>query len=213
MAITINDIKCVIEKYPELSYRKDKKGYILEGKLVINHEFNNEHIHKVFDINISIPEDYPKYIPSVKEIGGNIRLTYPHVFKSGELCLSTYIEQEIFLKEHTLAEWIENFVVPYFFTYEYYTKYGEYPFGERSHGKKGMLESYRDLFNIHDENIDIYSILKYATKKKVYRGHDKCPCGSGNKLRDCHLELIKEIMESDFYDLIVKDFITISKSK
>lgn len=204
MALDIKDINYIISTYKGLKYKKNEDIDIFYGTLSINHIYNDVHINEVFEITIQIDNDYPESIPSIIETSGKIRTSYPHCFVNKRLCLATELEQRICLEEKGISGWIEDFVIPYFFSYEYYKRYSVYPFGERSHGLRGILESYKELFKIED-NIDVYSVFEYAIKHQ-YRGHDKCPCGSGKKVRNCHGELIQNIIHSKFYGLIIDDF-------
>ena len=68
------------------------------------------------------------------------------------------------------------------------------PFGERSHGVKGIEEAYMERYDLFDRNA-LIQIMLYLSKIQRYRGHAKCPCGSGKKLRNCHgRRVLKDIM-------------------
>jgi hypothetical protein len=58
------------------------------------------------------------------------------------------------------------------------------PFGERSHRAKGLLEAYGDMVG-STEPVVITTYLDYLSKDEV-KGHWECPCGSGQRLRNCH---------------------------
>ena len=83
---------------------------------------------------------------------------------------------------------MEEFVEVYYFSYEYYSRFGVFPFGERSHNELGILETYKDYFSTNDI-VDAYKILKFICSSH-YRGHYPCPCGSNLRLRNCHGEKI-----------------------
>lgn len=96
-----------------------------------------------------------------------------------------------------------EFVEPYFFSYEYYQRFGCFPFGERSHGIEGVLQSFGDVFQETD-NIKVCKILKFIYSDR-YRGHLPCPCGSGKKMRACHGDSIKPFFVNDGLKKIVED--------
>jgi hypothetical protein len=109
---------------------------------------------------------------------------------------------------------MQEFVEPYFFSYEFYQRYGEFPFGERGHGLQGIIETYEDLFCEKDPLI-VFKLMK-AICKDTYRGHSLCHCGSERRLRSCHGPAImnfytdkrlKEIVQSDFS--VFEDYIRI----
>lgn len=65
------------------------------------------------------------------------------------------------------------------------------PFGELSHGGLGILEYYQDLFEIQDRRRVLKMIQILAEDN--YRGHTRCPCGKGKRLRDCHGQILLDI--------------------
>ena len=70
-------------------------------------------------------------------------------------------------------------------------------FGKR----EGILEYYKELFSVQD-GWQVLGLLKILADDN-YKGHTLCPCGSGQKLRNCHGNLLREIKEyqkpADFY--------------
>ena len=82
-----------------------------------------------------------------------------------------------------VVSWMQEFVEPYFFSYEYYQRFGCFPFGERSHGIEGILQSFGDVFQETD-NIKVCKILMFIYSDR-YRDHLPCPCGSGKKYKNC----------------------------
>jgi len=83
-------------------------------------------------------------------------------------------------------------VIPYLYSYSYKCTYGYLPFGELSHGWLGVLEYYKDLFDINDERT-ILRLLKTLAQDK-YKAHSRCPCGSRKRMRDCHGNLFKKLI-------------------
>lgn len=188
----INVDKLLIE-YPNLIIEESGRNHIprcLQGTFVMNVSHNNIRFIKTYAVKIVLHEDK---IPSVKDIGHHIDVNYPHKYKNRELCLGT--DTEIILtctsnENFDLYLWFNKFVISYFYSYEYYNRMGEYPFGERSHGSNGILEFYMDIFNIKNHN-QAYEFLKFINKQQIYRGHLLCPCGSGKRIRNCHKEGFK----------------------
>ena len=82
----------------------------------------------------------------------------------------------------------------YFYAASYFKRYGVAPYGERSHGVKGIEEAYMERYRVTDRNV-LMHLLLYLTGIQRYRGHLECPCGSGKKFRDCHGgKILKDIM-------------------
>lgn len=163
---------------------ESEKEIILAGKIFVNRTHNGFTLRKSYAIKIVIPFD-SEDLPYVIDVAGAIAKDYPHRYSDGRLCLETDTAIRIrFASEFSLLVWMQDYVETYFFSYEYYIRYGEFPFGERSHGIKGLLETYQDLFRT--ENLTQAASLVLFIRNQRYRGHIPCPCGSGLKLRNCH---------------------------
>ena len=65
-----------------------------------------------------------------------------------------------------------------------FSLYKEQPFVELKHGAEGLIDYYKSLF-VTDNQYSTIDLLKYI-KDKPYRGHLRCPCGSGSRIRNCH---------------------------
>ena len=97
-----------------------------------------------------------------------------------------------------------NYVETYFFSYEYFKRYGVFPFGERAHGIIGLLDYYGEKLNETDLTKTYYLMRYIATKP--YRGHFKCPCGSQKHLRDCHGKYVIAYYNNfDAYEFLKQD--------
>ncbi|MBC8390431.1 MAG: hypothetical protein H8E13_20585 [Actinobacteria bacterium] len=175
------------QKYPYLLLRKKGEGYILSGTVFIE----NGDIKDQYEIEISIPNDYPKKIPTVKEIGAKIPKGFHH-YSNETLCFETpFRVHQIFRQCETLLNFVDNLVVYYLFSYSYYAKHGKLPFGEHLHGAEGILEDYKKEFGVSEDSVAI-RLLKILVEDN-YRGHHICPCGSGKNIRDCHGQNILSI--------------------
>ena len=78
------------------------------------------------------------------------------------------------------------------------------PFGELSHGGIGILEYYQELFDLKDTR-RVLTMLKILADDK-YRGHDRCPCGSGKRLRSCHGGKLLEVQPLQSPSNFQRDF-------
>lgn len=189
--------KAQIELIGEISVNCKSKGYILSDN---------------YPVQIVIPLDSDK-LPYVIDTGNRIWKDYPHRYENGELCLETDATIRIrFLEGFSLVAWMQEFVEPYYFSYEFVQRYGEFPFGERGHGIQGIMETYQDLFQEKDP-VKVLALMR-SICEHPYRGHLLCPCGSEQKLRLCHGPIVmkyytdnrlKEIVQSDYK--IMKDYL------
>ena len=198
MEIIINS-KLLTENYSELKYNEEKQE--ITGNIHIEYICNDEFIKDDFNIQIRIFNDD---LPQVWEISNKIRKGYPHLYEDRRLCLATDLEQRLYLENHTFLDWIKEYVEKYFVSYIYYKRYGVFPFGEHSHGEKGIYEFLK--FNYKMDNLkEAKSIYEYVCTKK-YRGHLDCPCGSGKKIRNCHGELILELLNGDEIEILKDNY-------
>lgn len=137
-----------------------------------------------FKVEILLFKDESK-LPEVYDVDGQIDSQYPHRYKDGKICLDTDVAIKIrFENGIDLCLWMQDFVEVFYFSYEYFKRNGEYPFGERKHGSDGVIETYGDYFHVAQKK-SILNCLRYITVRG-YNGHDQCPCGSGKYIRKCH---------------------------
>ena len=183
------------EKNPHLEIKQEEDGYKLQGDFVLNHNFNDIRMTGIFKLQLFIPNNYPLELPEVWELSGCIDKNYPHIYTDGKLCLASDIELMLYLSENAdIYLFVENYIIPYLYTYKYYENYGVYPFGERSHGIDGDLEYLKELFNVNERE-QVINIMLFLVRYN-YRGHLLCPCGSQKKVRNCHGEIFKKMINA-----------------
>ena len=183
----------LIKQYPDLTSTESSPEAIrLRGTILVNRTFKDFTVDQSYEIEITIPlNSYA--LPNVKDIGGSICEDYIHRYKDGELCLETETIIRIrFIDGFNLIEWMDEFVEPYYFSYEYYCRYGVFPFGDRPHDLGGIIDTYQDLFSENDLAI-VWRLMCFCATGE-YRGHLPCPCGSSKKTRDCHGKGLLPIM-------------------
>ena len=184
--------------YPGLRLQTDGKSpWCVRGILKFSREYFGRPIDDEYVIEIVIPEKYPDAIPEILETGNRIP-KYFHRYQDETLCLGAPLAvKEKFRKQPTLLGYVDNCVIPYLYSFSYKTKFGKLPFGELSHGGLGILEYYQDLFDVKD-NRRVLRLIQILAEEN-YRGHSRCPCGTGKRLRSCHgnvLLAIKELQTS-----------------
>ena len=91
-------------------------------------------------------------------------------------------------------------VVPYLFSQSYYDYYGEWPFGEYSHGIEGLKEKLVEIFEVKNFK-ELISLSKRTINKNIGKNR-KCPCRSGKKYKDCHEKVINKISSWNMSKLI-----------
>lgn len=211
MGIDELDIEKIKEKYPLLEMTRDKGSYIFSGEFILNHCFDDVRMTGKFELEINVPVDFPLALPKVKELSHYIDRNYPHIYQNGQFCLASDLELKIFFSKNVdICAFIDQYIIPYLYTYRFYDEYGVYPYGERSHGIMGDLEYLKDLFRIDDWK-QIFNIMLFVVQSP-YRGHLLCPCGSGKKIRNCHGDILKQVINAGLQDDLKKILLEIKES-
>jgi hypothetical protein len=138
-----------------------------------------------YEIDLSIPPEFPAALPRVWETGGRIPKDY-HKLEGNALCLGapTEIRMQL-LQSSTLLAFLERFVIPYLFGYSVFSKSETMPFGELLHGDAGIRQCLAEMFGAHaGEHPEEF--LRLAGMKKRAANKWPCPCGSGRRLGKCH---------------------------
>ena len=136
-----------------------------------------------FLIELLVPNDYPDSVPILREIDGRIPWHEDrHTNRDGVSC--PIVPEEWLLR--TDRDSIEAFLegpVRNFFIGQILAEHGKpWPFGERAHGKSGLLQSYGELIGTADEG----TVRRYldCLSREIVKGHWDCPCGSKGLLNN-----------------------------
>lgn len=205
MNIQLFEIPKLLTAFPGLKIIKNcDLKLIIEGKIEIAKLYGEIPIYDEYDIQIEIFRNYPHTLPIVKEIGGKIK-KYRHKFTNGNLCIGTEADISINLfPEYSLFRYVDEFLVSYLFTYSYFTKFGVFPFGDRSHGFNGILEFYQEHFDVSSKdeaNFILASIFDKSSVVKLKKISDEY----GNSV-SFYQEKIEKAINSVFYSSYKKDF-------
>lgn len=197
--------------YPDLQISEEREESVkLRGNICVNRKISDFTLYREYKVEILLFKDESK-LPEVYDVDGQIDSQYPHRYKDGKICLDTDVAIKIrFENGIDLCLWMQDFVEVFYFSYEYFKRNGEYPFGERKHGSDGVIETYGDYFHVAQKK-SILNCLRYITVRG-YNGHDQCPCGSGKYIRKCHGKYIlpfynnkkRQKMVKDDYEMIIK---------
>lgn len=201
------------EKYPGLKQEVSNGVIVLKGKIdfcLSDSKTGKPPITDEYSVEITLFNDFPASIPTVREIAGKIERSYEHVSKTGVLCLGIPSELHLLLnKQPTILGFIENIVKPNLFAYSFYRRYRFMPWDEWPAGRNGIFLRYVELFRILD--VDVLLILLGIVLGGDYKGSSQCPCGSTKTLNECHGEAIYSLWRvpwnyliADYYAL--KDF-------
>lgn len=189
--------------------RKTADNTIVVGSLPFEASAEGyDSIADCFDIELIVPNGYPKLLPCVRETSGKMDRHYDHVYQDGTLCLAIPVEiRRLYLEQPSLLGFINKLLIPYFFGYCQWKKSHEHPFGESEHGHKGIVQHYVELLGLPDE-MSVLTTVSFLCEYG-YRGHHPCPCGNGEKVRNCHGHMLRVLNEQHSDITIVHDFLSI----
>jgi len=181
----------LVGRYPELIAISEGDIVVIRGSFPIVHE--NEVLDR-FSIELRIPKDFPDSIPTLRETGGRIpRTPDHHINANGESC--PLVPEEWLLlprEERTIASFLDG-PVRNFFLFQALKERGEsWPWDERPHGRAGLLQSYAEMLGVAKDLVPAYL---YCLSRKELKGHLDCPCGSGKRLRSCHLTQVRDLRD------------------
>lgn len=195
----------LLQEYPDLTVvHSDSQMVRIHGHILVFRIYNNFTLRKTFILDIIIPIGSDE-LPFIIDTDRQIKQDYHHYYPDGRLCLATDSQISIrFINGFDLIAWMSEFVEVYYFSYEYYERFGIFPLGERAHGSRGIIQTYQDFLMGKDVG-ETYKLMHFI-KDQAYRGHHPCPCESGKLLRKCHGQAmlrfyndarIKKIMTDD----------------
>lgn len=201
-------------------------GFRLNSKRLLKHEsvvaYGSYGIpipdsaHQIeYRISILMPIKYPKQPPILfcndpKLPVGNIDR---HIMKDGSACLGVYAD--IMMRwslEPGIINFLENFVAPFLVWQAYYDAHQKPPpWGQRSHFAEGIIEYYAELLGMNKCQ-SVVEFMKLLARKNRPKGHEICPCGSGDRLRNCHRELLYRTREKVAWQYVAKDLQTVLRN-
>lgn len=193
----------VLNIYNKLKWNKIQKGiYRICGELEFKVS-SPEIMRGKYQIEIIVTKKFPNKLPIVKEIGENIPKDF-HKNSNEILCLGVETEIKIFLQNNpNLLDFINSFVIPYLYSFKVWQITGKFPFGERSHEIKGIVEFYKEYLLLNDIQ-GILNILTYAYKNKKINKYHRCPCGSGKNIYECyHYSQLKQLSTINIKDDLI----------
>lgn len=205
-----NNLKEIADDYPGLRLKSfDQKWAVYSGNLAFTANYDGRGlIDDEFEVEISFPVSGVIDVPSAKEIGGRIpREPDFHVNSDGTMCLGAPLDiRRKYKQDSSLRAFINYLLIPFLYSFSFKEKHGYMPFGELSHGEKGISEYYKEFFET-DSELSVIELLKIIIEDN-YRGHMPCPCVSGKRLRNCHGPQIMEIKEQQTREQFFSDFIS-----
>lgn len=182
----------VEEIFPELKFViRDRAAFVI-GYYPL---FEGERVCDRYLVEIELSKKSPTGLPIVREVGKRIpRIPHRHMNADGTACV---VLPDAFWHENpdgmNLLDFLKGPLRGYLAS-QSLVELGvsdPWPSGEWAHGVDGLIEFYAKLLGSKDSKI-ILQYLEIIARVKL-KGHWRCPCGSGKKLRKCHGATIEQL--------------------
>ena len=171
MAFIDESIDFIHQTFPEVAIRQEASSVIFEGRFILRGRYKDFIMEAAPRLKLVMDNNYPHILPKVLDI--NDTILYDHKFQDKSLCLATPIDIRLrLLSSKNISDYIEGFLIPYFISYKYWEQSGQKIdiYGDRSHGKKGIIESLADFFNLEcSDEITILLLLSWAAKVNKFK--------------------------------------------
>lgn len=177
----------LLAKYPGLRLVNTRNGDIeIAGTLSFTATMPGlAPVQDEYQVQLSVPEAFPKAIPTVRETGGRIPHDY-HKLANGGLCLGSPTRLLLALKGHpSLLGFVETCLIPYLYARSHFEGNGTMPFGELDHGLNGIRQDLALLFGTTRTD-RVAEFARLTAMKKRHANKKPCPCESGKRLGRCH---------------------------
>ena len=194
----LSAVKAVLRRLqPELAAEIVDGTICITGKLVCS---GQDGAFDAFEISTLLPVGFPKAEPFVWETGDRIpRVADRHIYPtSGHCCLCVWQEWLWGTESHNFESFLTGPLHSYFVSQSIFELTGEWPFGERDHDLAGLDQALESMLKVipHAQKDAALALL---SQRKV-KGHARCPCGSGKRLRSCHFDqlfFLRERLSAD----------------
>lgn len=194
-----DDDEWLLIKHPEL----ETSGNKISGMLrFCDYQIKSEPFTDAYEIVIyfSSIEQFPVII----ETGNRIEKSPDrHINGDGTTCICGPFGKLSYEQNNpTIEKLFSEYIVPYFASQTYYDKYGNWPFGELSHGALGVLEDISEhwpttlgneflIFALQQVSTQCRKsekelLRKMIVEKAKIKAHKNCICLSGNRFSECH---------------------------
>lgn len=210
----IEDTKKIFTRYQEIEIEKNSptsEGLTIKGSYHLYREHENKVYDETFDLEISVSNHHEELYPRVNRFEG-IPKGFNHVFDNGTCCLGLNYEILDAWGPRSTEIFFEEILDPYLMNVISFREDEKCITGERPHGGEGVTQYYSKFFTgIPEEKI--HNILKYLHGKLIrderLNRQSPCPCGSGQKLNNCHYEELDRLhskLKEDSKEAFLKDY-------
>lgn len=187
-----NDIvDSVKHYYPDLNVSYDEDQILVTG---VWHVYGKEKHVVDYEIEIIIDRNYPESVPTVFEVGGDIkRCADNHINGDGSCCLEVPPRRhEVWPIGASFKLFLDVMVHNHFY-FQACKKLGIQQ-KEWSHETEGIFEYYGEKLDVKpSDKKKIIDLLEFSLKWSTYKAGKKCPCGSKKWYSTCHHQQLSEM--------------------
>lgn len=199
----------ILNRNPGLHFVIQNDGtYIFSGNYYLTDKEGR--LIKSFNIKISPLKKYPNAVPIVFSTGDEIeKIDDYHISKEGIICFDhTYTLNKLASEGLRLYDFIE-FYFPKYFSWVLLKQNDKTEnLKEWAHQDGGTIQYFQEILGIDDIDKISDFLDNYLRIRKPSR-NEKCYCGSGMKLKNCHLNAVnilrstsKKELHNDYQKLI-----------
>jgi hypothetical protein len=180
--------------YPCLLQRATADGLELRGMFPV---LDGDQEVDAFKVRIDLKRCGEFFAPAVFEIGGRIPKDMARHVNTADGSVCVALPEDIWLATRgepmRLSAFLDGPVRSFFLAQLIFDRDGRWPFGDRGHGSVGVCDFYQELLGTRDLRVAGRYVAMLAEPK--WHRQWLCPCGSGEKLRRCHRELLDGLRE------------------
>lgn len=182
------DLKLV---FPGLDFDRALASSTVTTKV---HLIDGGNIIDEYSIEVVFDRFYPKSFPLIFERENRIPpQSNRHKNQDESCCIIVEDQKWEYSTEGKcdLKKYFEGPVRNYFLSQAIFEISGKWIFGEQKHYWPGVLDYYRKITGFEDIGV-IVDFVSLASQSKV-SGHHLCPCKSGKKIRECHIDIVTDL--------------------
>lgn len=182
----LDEANAVLQRLqPELIAQILEEKICISGNIICS---GDDGAFDSFEIAAILPVGFPQAEPFVWETGGRIpRVADRHVYPNpGNCCLCVWQEWLWQVQCPSFESFLVGPLHSYFVSQSIFEMTGKWPFGERGHDKVGLDQALGSMLEVIP-NVQMDKALALLSQLKI-KGHARCPCGSGKRLRSCHFD-------------------------
>jgi hypothetical protein len=190
-------------RYPKLTFEFDEGSFTAEGNIDIDATDGLYWDSETVSVKI-IAEGFPQQPPVVYDCSGTIPEEFEHAYIDGHLCLAVDTEMALWLSmDDSIADFLDRFVVNYYFQASRFRRFGDKGDFGRSHGSAGIISFFQEYFEV---DADTARQIIWIVGSGHYRGRMMCPCGSKKRVGKCHGEKIKALLDLEVWACFKMDY-------